>query len=51
MLACIKSVLKADGKIYLIEYRAKDSRVSIKKVHEMSEKQAVKEFKSAGFSL
>jgi ubiquinone/menaquinone biosynthesis C-methylase UbiE len=51
MLASIKSALRADGKIYLIEYRAEDSRVPIKKVHKMSEKQAVKEFEAAGFRL
>jgi hypothetical protein len=51
MLACIKGALRADGKIYLIEYRAKDSRVPIKKVHSIIEKQAVKEFEAAGFRL
>jgi protein-L-isoaspartate O-methyltransferase len=51
MLASIKSALRADGKIYLIEYRAEDSRVPIKKIHKMSEKQAVKEFEAAGFRL
>jgi ubiquinone/menaquinone biosynthesis C-methylase UbiE len=51
MLASIKSALRADGKIYLIEYRAEDPSVPIKEVHKMSEKQAVKEFEAAGFTL
>jgi precorrin-6B methylase 2 len=51
MIASIKKALRADGKIYLIEYRAEDSSVPIKEVHKMSEKQAVKEFKAAGFKL
>ncbi|AGC78236.1 methyltransferase family protein [Nonlabens dokdonensis] len=51
MIASIKKALKADGKIYLIEYRAEDSSVPIKEVHKMSEKQAVKEMKAAGFKL
>jgi precorrin-6B methylase 2 len=51
MLASIKSALRADGKIFLIEYRAEDPSVPIKEVHKMSEKQAVKEFEAAGFTL
>jgi precorrin-6B methylase 2 len=51
MLASIKKALRADGKIYLIEYRAEDSGVPIKQVHKMSEKQAIKEFEAAGFKL
>jgi precorrin-6B methylase 2 len=51
MIASIKKALRADGKIYLIEYRAEDASVPIKEVHKMSEKQAVKEFEAAGFTL
>jgi hypothetical protein len=51
MLVSIKSALQTDDKIYLIKYRGEDSRVPIKKVHKMSEKQAVKEFEAAGFRL
>ncbi|WP_223270706.1 class I SAM-dependent methyltransferase [Subsaximicrobium wynnwilliamsii] len=51
MMASIEKALRADGKIYLIEYRAEDSAVPIKKVHKMSEAQAVKEFEAAGFVL
>jgi SAM-dependent methyltransferase len=51
MIASIKKALRAHGKVYLIEYRAEDAKVPIKEVHKMSEKQAVKEFKAAGFKL
>jgi len=51
MLLSIKPALKKDGKIYLIEYRAEDPKIPIKTIHKMTEKQAVKEFESAGFSL
>ena len=51
MITSIKKALRADGKIYLIEYRAEDSFVPIKEVHKMSEEQAVKEFEAAGFKL
>ena len=47
----MKRALKPNGKIYLIEYRAEDTSVPIKKIHKMSEAQAVKEFKTAGFEL
>lgn len=51
MLASMKKALKADGKIYLIEYRAEDPTVPIKRLHKMSEAQAVKEFRANGFQL
>jgi SAM-dependent methyltransferase len=51
MIASIKRALKPDGRIYLIEYRAEDDNVPIKKLHKMSEKQAVKELAAAGFQL
>jgi len=43
--------LKPGGKLFLIEYRAEDSAVPIKQVHKMTQKQAVKELKAAGFSF
>ena len=43
--------LKPGGKFFLIEYRAEDSSVPIKQVHKMTQKQAVKELKAAGFSF
>lgn len=51
MIASIKKALKADGKIFLIEYRGEDDDVPIKRLHKMTEKQAVKEFEAAGFVL
>ena len=51
MLLSIKTSLKKEGKIYLIEYRSEDPRIPIKPIHKMSEKQAVKEFELAGFKL
>ncbi len=51
MIASIKSALRPDGKIYLIEYRGEDANVPIKEIHKMTENQAVKELKAAGFSL
>lgn len=43
--------LKPGGKLFLIEYRAEDSSVPIKQVHKMTQKQAAKELKAAGFSF
>ncbi len=51
MLASIKKALRANGKIYLIEYRGEDANVPIKKVHKMTQEQAVKEMEAAGFML
>lgn len=44
-------ILKSDGRVYLVEFRAEDASVPIKAVHKMSESQAVKEMKAAGFEL
>ena len=51
MIASMKNALKPKGQLFLIEYRGEDSRVPIKKVHKMTEKQAVKEMEAAGFKL
>jgi predicted methyltransferase len=51
MIVSIKKALKKNGKIYLIEYKAEDNTVPIKEIHKMSEKQAIKEMKAAGFRL
>ena len=51
MMQSIKKALRSNGKVYLIEYRGEDLRVPIKKVHKMTEQQAVKEMKAAGFKL
>ena len=51
MAESMKSALKPDGQIYLIEYRRENDWIPIKKVHKMTEKQAIKEFEAAGFEL
>ena len=51
MIASIKKALKPNGRLFLIEYRGEDPNVPIKKIHKMSEKQAVMEMKAAGFKL
>ena len=51
MIASIRSSLKDDGEVYLIEYRGEDKSIPIKELHKMTEKQAVKEMNAAGFKL
>ena len=51
MISSMKNALKSNGELFLIEYRAEDPLVPIKKIHKMSEKQAVKEMEAAGFKL
>ena len=51
MLQSIKSALKENGRIYLIEYRGEDKTIPIKTIHKMTEKQAMKELEFAGFKL
>lgn len=51
MMQSIRKAMKKDGELYLIEYRGEDPSVPIKKLHKMTEKQAVKEMKFVGFRL
>ena len=51
MIASIKNALKPEGQLFLIEYRGEDPKVTIKKIHKMTENQAVKEMEAAGFKL
>lgn len=51
MISSIYKALRTDGKFYLIEYRGEDDSVPIKKIHKMTEKQAVREMKAAGLKL
>lgn len=51
MLISIKNALKENGELFLIEYRLEDESIPIKKVHKMSENQAVKELKSVGLKF
>lgn len=45
------SSLKPGGKLVLVEFRSEDDEVPIKTIHKMSENQAVKELKIAGFKF
>ena len=49
MALSMRSALKPGGKLVLVEFRSEDSTVPIKTIHKMSEAQAIKEFKAAGF--
>jgi precorrin-6B methylase 2 len=51
ILASIKKSLKSNGELFLIEYRGEDESVPIKKLHKITEAQAVKEMKAAGMKL
>lgn len=49
MLASLHCALKPGGKIYLLEFRAEDPKVPIKRLHKMTETQARLELEGAGF--
>jgi ubiquinone/menaquinone biosynthesis C-methylase UbiE len=49
MALSMLAALKQGGKLVLVEFRAEDPTVPIKTIHKMSEAQAIKEFKAAGF--
>ena len=51
MVKSIKSALKPNGKLFLIEYRGEDLSVPIKKIHKMPEEQSIAEMEAAGFKL
>ena len=51
MALSMRSALKRGGKLVLVEFRSEDSTVPIKTIHKMSEAQAIKEFKAAGFKF
>ena len=51
MMASIKKALKPDGELFLIEYKGEDLKVPIKKIHKMTQKQAIKEMEAAGFKF
>lgn len=51
MLAAIRQSLKPGGRIALVEYRAEDRAVPIKRLHKMSQKQVMKEYTANGFKL
>jgi ubiquinone/menaquinone biosynthesis C-methylase UbiE len=49
MALSMRAALKPGGKLVLVEFRLEDPAVPIKIIHKMSEAQAIKEFKAAGF--
>ena len=49
MTLSMRAALKPGGKLVLVEFRSEDSTVPIKTIHKMSQAQAIKEFKAAGF--
>lgn len=51
MLAAIRTALKPDGVIALVEFRAEDPTVPIKPEHKMTKAQAIKEYRANGFKL
>lgn len=51
MALSMLSALKPGGKLVLVEFRSEDKTVPIKTIHKMSEAQAIKEFKAAGFTF
>lgn len=51
MMTSIRKALKPDGLVYLIEYKGEDHSIPIKRLHKMTEAQAVKEMGAAGFEL
>ena len=51
MLQALRKSLKADGKILLLEYRAEDPSIPIKKLHKLSVAQANQEMAANGFKL
>lgn len=51
MMASIKEAMREDARLYLIEYRGEEPNVPIKKLHKMTEAQAVKEMKALGLVL
>jgi ubiquinone/menaquinone biosynthesis C-methylase UbiE len=51
MLARMKSALKPEGRVALVEFRAEDDTVPIKPEHKMSKEQIMKEFPANGFKF
>lgn len=51
MLAAMRSALKRDGSVVLVEFREEDPEVPIKPLHKMSKRQIAKEMEANGFRL
>ena len=51
MMLSLYKALRPGGRIYLLEYRAEDPKVPIKRLHKMTEAQAVLEMQAAGLEF
>ena len=51
MLTAMRKALSPNGVVALVEYRAEDPNVPIKRLHKMSKAQIMKEFPANGFKL
>jgi ubiquinone/menaquinone biosynthesis C-methylase UbiE len=51
MLAAIRTSLSPTGRVALVEFRAEDPAVPIKRLHKMSQRQCHKEYTANGFKL
>ena len=51
MLRQIHKSLKSSGRVALVEFRAEDPEVPIKRLHKMTQAQCLKEFSANGFKL
>jgi precorrin-6B methylase 2 len=51
MLQALRKALKKGGKVLLLEYRAEDPSIPIKKLHKLSADQATREMEANGFQL
>lgn len=51
MMSSIVEALRPGGRVFLLEYRAEDDTVPIKRLHKMSEAQVRKEMKAAGLNF
>jgi ubiquinone/menaquinone biosynthesis C-methylase UbiE len=51
MSISMRSALKPDGKLILVEFRGEDKSLAIKGLHKMTEAQIIKELSAAGFTF
>jgi 2-polyprenyl-3-methyl-5-hydroxy-6-metoxy-1,4-benzoquinol methylase len=51
MLVAMRKALKPEGRLALVEFRAEDPKVPIKRLHKMSKEQILKELPPNGFKL
>jgi ubiquinone/menaquinone biosynthesis C-methylase UbiE len=51
MLAAMRTSLSPTGRVALVEFRAEDPAVPIKRLHKMSQRQCLKEYTANGFKL